>query len=159
MKLRTATGADRQPRCIVCRAATVLPKPHTAISERRQFSPQEQAAIRFALNLVQGKWKIGILCRLQEGSARLGDLRRLFPQASKKMLAQPLRQMEQDGIIARSDSSGKVPHVEYSMSEPGGVTVCRLLHFLSMWGADCLPQNVPSSGNLLDIWTAESKSA
>lgn len=105
-----------------------------AFSERRQFSSQEQAAIRFAIGLVQGKWKIGILCRLQEGSARLGDLRRLFPQASKKMLAQHLRQMEQDGIITRTDLSGKVPHVEYSLSNSLGRPVINLIDFLAQWG-------------------------
>ncbi|MGH9616852.1 MAG: winged helix-turn-helix transcriptional regulator [Acidobacteriaceae bacterium] len=106
------------------------------ISERRQYSPQEQAAIRFAINLVQGKWKIGILCRLQEGPARLGDLRRLFPQASKKMLTQHLRQMEQDKLIVRTDLSGKVSHVEYSLSEPGDVAVSSLLHFLADWSME-----------------------
>ncbi len=111
---------------------------HHSISERRKFSPQEQAAIRFALALVQGKWKIGILSRLQEGPARLGDLRRLFPQASKKMLTQHLREMEQDGLIVRTDMSGKVPHVEYSLLDPRGLAVSRLLHILAAWSTECL---------------------
>jgi DNA-binding HxlR family transcriptional regulator len=109
---------------------------HDVLSERCQFSPQEQAAIRFAVNLVQGKWKIGILCRLQEGPARLGELSRLFPEASKKMLIQHLRQMEWDGLIGRRDTSGKVPHVEYSLLEPRGVALSRLLHFLAEWSME-----------------------
>lgn len=109
---------------------------HGVISDRRQLSPQEQGAIRFAVNLVRGKWKIDILCRLQEGPARLGDLRRLFPKASKKMLTQHLRQMEQDGLIGRRDTSGKVPHVEYSLLEPRGVAVSRLLDFLAEWSME-----------------------
>ena len=108
---------------------------HGMVSERRQFSPQEQAAIRSAVGLVQGKWKIGILCRLQDGPARLGDLRRLFPEASKKMLIQHLRQMEQDGIIIRSDLGGKVPHVEYSLSSSLGLSVVNLIDFLAEWSA------------------------
>ena len=107
---------------------------HHSISERRQFSPQEQAAIRFALALVQGKWKIGILCRLQEGPARPGELHRLFPQASKKMLTQHLREMERDGLIVRTDMSGKVPHVEYSLSNLRGRSVLNLIDFLVQWG-------------------------
>ena len=106
-----------------------------AISQRRQFSPQEQAAIRFAVALLQGKWKLGILCRLQEGPARLGDLRRLFPQASKKMLTQHLRQMEKDGLIVRTDLTGKVPHVEYSLSNSLGQSVVNLIDLLARWGA------------------------
>ena len=106
------------------------------ISGHCQFSQQEQAAIRFAVNLVQGKWKIGILCRLQEGPARLGELRRLFPAASKKMLTQQLRQMERDGLIVRNDLSRKVPHVQYSLLEPRGIAVSRLLHFLAEWSME-----------------------
>jgi len=34
-----------------------------------------------------------ILSRLQHGPVRLGELRRMYPQASKKMLAQHLREM------------------------------------------------------------------
>ena len=100
----------------------------------RQFSSQEQAAIRFTVALVQGKWKIGILCRLQQGPARFGDLRRLFPQTSKKMLTQHLRQMEQDGLIVRTDLSAQVPHVEYSLSNLRGRSVLNLIDFLAQWG-------------------------
>lgn len=116
---------------------------HGVISGHRQFSPQEQAAIRFAVNLVQGKWKIGILCRLQESPARLADLRRLFPQASKKMLTQHLRQMERDGLIIRTDLSGKVPHVEYSLSNSLEPSVLNLIDFLAEWGGQHLR---PKSG-------------
>ena len=106
-----------------------------AISQRRQFSPQEQAAIRFAVALLQGKWKLGILCRLQEGPARLSQLRRIIPQASKKMLTQHLRQMEKDGLIVRTDLGGKVPHVEYSLSNSLGQSVVNLIDLLARWGA------------------------
>lgn len=132
---------------------------HHAISEYRQFSSKEQAAIRFALALVQGKWKIGILCRLQQGPARPGELRRLFPDASKKMLTQHLRQMERDGIITRTDMSGKVSHVEYSLSELGGVAVSHLLHYLATWTTEYLPQNVPSLSHALGSWMTKSRSA
>ncbi len=131
---------------------------HHSISERRQFSPQEQAAIRFALALVQGKWKIGILCRLQEGPARPGELHRLFPQASKKMLTQHLRQMERDGLIIRTDRSGKVPHVEYCLSKAHGLAVYRLLDFLATWSAEYRPQDASNLSNAFGMWVANARS-
>lgn len=36
---------------------------------------------------IQGKWRIPILCALQGGPVRLGQLVRLIPTASKKVLA------------------------------------------------------------------------
>jgi len=101
-----------------------------------QMPTQEESAVRFAFRLLQGKWKISILCRLQEGPARLADLRRLLPQASKKMLTQHLRQMERDGLIIRTDLTGKVPHIEYSLSKSRGGAVSRLFQFLATWSAE-----------------------
>jgi DNA-binding HxlR family transcriptional regulator len=101
---------------------------------RRQIPTQEEAAVRFSLRLLQGKWKIGILCRLQKGPARLPDLRRLFPRASKKMLTQHLRQMERDGLIVRTDLSGKIPRIEYSLSNSLGRSAVTLVNTLAQWG-------------------------
>ena len=53
------------------------------------------------------------------------------------MLTQHLRQMERDGLIVRTDLSGKVPHVEYSLSNPQGQAVSRLLQILVTWSGDC----------------------
>ena len=116
--------------------------PRGALSERRQISTPEEAAVRLALRLLQGKWKIGILSQLQHGPARLSQLRRIFPEASKKMLTQHLRELEGEGIIVRTDMSGKLRHVEYSLSDPGGLAVSRLLHILAAWSTEC-----PETGN------------
>ena len=74
------------------------------------------------------------------GQSRMGtmSLRRLFPQASKKMLTQHLREMECDGIIVHTDMSGKVPHVEYSLSNSLGQSMVDLVHTLAQWGVQHL---------------------
>ncbi len=91
--------------------------------------------IQFAIALIQGKWKIGILSSVQRGSVRLSQLRRTFPQASKKMLAQSLREMERDGLIIRTDLSGRLRHVEYSLSNSGGFAVLELMNTLTEWSS------------------------
>lgn len=97
---------------------------------------QEGYPAEFAIALIQGKWKIGILSRLQNGPARLSQLRRMFPRASKKMLTQHLREMERDGLIVRADLSDKLCHVEYSLSDPRGLAVSRLIHMLEIWSTE-----------------------
>lgn len=96
---------------------------------------EEEQSVQLAVALIQGKWKIGILSSLQRGPVRLSQLRRVFPQASKKMLAQHLREMERDGLIVRTDLSGRLRHVEYSLSDSGGFAVLRLINTLTEWGA------------------------
>jgi DNA-binding HxlR family transcriptional regulator len=51
------------------------------------------------------------------------------------MLGQHLREMERDGLIIRTDLSGRLRHVEYSLSDSGGFAVLRLINTLTEWGA------------------------
>lgn len=141
MGLRTATGTAPQLRCIVCLAVAVLPNAHTmqfrtAASFRHRRKP---------LSGLRSTWfkengKSAFFAGFRKGPARLGDLRRLFPAASKKMLTQHLRQMERDRLIVRSDLSGRVPHVQYSLLESRGIAISRLLDFLATWGAEYPPE-------------------
>jgi DNA-binding HxlR family transcriptional regulator len=100
-----------------------------------QCPAEEDQSVQFAVALIQGKWKIGILSSLQRGPARLSQLRRMFPLASKKMLTQHLREMERDRLIIRTDLSGRIRHVEYSLSDSGGFAVSQLINVLTEWGS------------------------
>jgi DNA-binding HxlR family transcriptional regulator len=98
-------------------------------------SSGEEQTVQFAITLIQGKWKIRILSSLQKGPARLSQLRRMFPEASKKMLTQHLREMERDGLIVRKDLSGKLRHVEYSLSCARGFAALQLISTLTKWSS------------------------
>ena len=102
------------------------------------FTNPEEYSEQMAMNLIQGKWKIRILSRLQHGPVRLGELRRTFPQASKKMLVQNLREMERDGLVIRKDLSIRMLHVEYSLSDSTGIAVLQLINMLRNWSKQYL---------------------
>ena len=70
---------------------------------------------------------------------RLSQLRKLFPEASKKMLTQHLREMEEDGIVVRSDLSGRRRHVEYALETSFGLAVLHLIGTLADWGSQYAP--------------------
>ncbi len=84
---------------------------------------------------LQGKWRVHILWSLRSGPVRIGQLARLIPGASKKVLAQHLRKLEADGIIVREDKSDVVLHIEYELSNAYRHLVCSLLDQLSQSGA------------------------
>lgn len=84
--------------------------------------------------LFQGKWRVEILCAMRSGPVRVGQLSRLIPGASKKMLAQNLRRLEADGIVVRRDMSEIVLHVEYDFNHEAREEVCSLLDHLAQWG-------------------------
>lgn len=86
--------------------------------------------------LFEGKWRVQVLCAMRRGPVRLGQLGRLVPGASKKMLAQCLRRLEADGIVARHDLSNVILHVEYELHEDVRNSIGELLDHLAKWGSE-----------------------
>jgi DNA-binding HxlR family transcriptional regulator len=100
--------------------------------------------------LFQSKWRVQILCAMRSGPVRLGQLARLIPGASKKMLTQNLRQLEADGIVVRKDMSDLVLHIEYDLTHQTRESVCALLDYLAAWGRDHLVESLGAEGEFLD---------
>ena len=74
-----------------------------------------------ALRVLEGKWKIIIICQLfaAKGPVRFSELERLIEGVNQKMLIQQLRQLERDGIVERTVYPQVPPKVEYVLSEMG----------------------------------------
>ena len=100
----------------------------------RDKSVEYSCAADLAICLLQGKWRIKILCVMREGPTRLGQLGRLIPSASKKVLAENLRKLHSAGLIVRNDLSGHILHVEYDLAEPVKAATNELLDHLAQWG-------------------------
>ena len=75
--------------------------------------------VRTTLNVLGGKWKLLILSYLLAEPRRYGELRRLMPEITEKMLIQELRELETDGIVARTVHQTVPPRVDYSLTEQG----------------------------------------
>jgi DNA-binding HxlR family transcriptional regulator len=86
-----------------------------------------------ALDVIGGKWKALILWQLQSHCCRFGELKRLVPGISEKMLIQTLREMEADGIVQRKVYHEIPPKVEYSATR-FGVSLNNALTALCEWG-------------------------
>ena len=84
--------------------------------------------------LLQGKWRVHILCAMRSGPVRLGQLGRLIPAASRKMLTQNLRKLESHGIVVRRDLSERSLHVEYDFDDGARDAVRAVLDALAAWG-------------------------
>lgn len=87
----------------------------------------------FAMGLLQGKWRIEILVAMRSGPVRLGQLTRLIPAASKKVLTENLRKMEAAGLVGRADFTGTVRHVEYNLTEAIKSETYALLDEMERW--------------------------
>lgn len=91
--------------------------------------------VEVTLDLIGGRWKPLILWHLKEGRVlRHGELRRLIPTITQKMLTQQLRQLENDGLVQRTQYAEVPPRVEYALTGYGRELQAMLDHF-SAWGA------------------------
>lgn len=75
--------------------------------------------VEICAEIIGGKWKGKILYLLFAGPKRHGELRKLVPETTQRMLTRQLKELEQDGIIDRKSFDQVPPKVEYSISKRG----------------------------------------
>ena len=107
---------------------------HLPAGKRPDYSPNTAAhGIEQALKFVEGRWKLLILFHLFGGKVlRFSDLERAIPAISQKMLAQQLRQLENDGVVPRTVHNQVPPKVEYRLTT-WGQSLCPALDALLKW--------------------------
>ena len=96
---------------------------------------ERKCPIEYTISVINGKWKIFILKELSGGPLRYGVLVRLVPKISPKVLIQQLRDLEDDGIIAREIFPEIPPRVEYSLTEKG-LCLFETFSALRKWAID-----------------------
>jgi len=70
-----------------------------------------------AIDVIGGKWKVIILYQLRGQTLRFGELKRLIPKITHKMLSQQLRELEKDKLLKRKVYAEVPPKVEYTSTE------------------------------------------
>lgn len=84
------------------------------------------------LALIGSKWSMLLLCILNDGPVRTGELARRAGGISQKMLTQTLRELARHGIVQRRDYAEVPPRVEYSLT-PLGQSLSRLVRQIEGW--------------------------
>ena len=72
-----------------------------------------------ALKVIGGKWSLQIAYEIGHEKRRFGELKRLIPEISEKMLIQELKNMVKSNIVKRKAYPQVPPKVEYSLTEKG----------------------------------------
>lgn len=89
--------------------------------------------VKLTADIIGGKWKPLILFYLERHTRRFGELRRLIPGMTKKMLTQHLRELERDQVVHREVFAEVPPRVEYSLTRHGE-SLKPILKLMSAWG-------------------------
>jgi DNA-binding HxlR family transcriptional regulator len=100
---------------------------------RHNGSQHLSCPIQAAMAVIGGKWKILIIFQLLAGTRRFGQIKRLIPGITQKMLTQQLRELEDDAIVHRKVFPEVPPKVEYSLT-PLGKDLEPVFAQLCAWG-------------------------
>lgn len=90
-------------------------------------------ALDITMDYIGGKWKSVVLWYLMKDKKRFGDLKKVMPDITEKMLSIQLRQLEKDGLIHREVFAEVPPRVEYTLTE-NGKSLITILQALAEWG-------------------------
>jgi len=93
--------------------------------------------IEAIIEVIGGKWKSLILWHLQDNTRRTGELKKLIPGITQKMLIQQLKSLEKQGYVKRVVYPEVPPKVEYSLT-PHGEELEPLLQDMCRWGRQYL---------------------
>ena len=88
--------------------------------------------IERGMRVLGGKWKASILWHLKDGPVRFNELARTLDGASKKMVSERLREMEEAKLVRREVVSTKPIAVTYEITEYGR-TALGILEKLKDW--------------------------
>nr|WP_295923833.1 helix-turn-helix domain-containing protein [uncultured Dyadobacter sp.] len=87
----------------------------------------------YAASIIGGQWSLAIISWLINGKLRFGQLRKLMPGITERMLTLQLRKLEENQIITRTVYAEIPPRVEYELT-PIGNDLKPIIKLLESWG-------------------------
>ena len=97
------------------------------------------------LDRIGDKWSLLVIVTLNEGLLRFTELQRHIPGISQRMLTLTLRQLERDGLIARTVYAEVPPRVEYELTAVGR-TLIEPSMALASWAIENSPRITAARG-------------
>ena len=83
--------------------------------------------LRLTMSLIDSKWKSCILDELRYRPMRPSELHRVFPEATPRVLDLQLKELVEDGLVAKTIFPELPPRSEYSITPLGFTTIFCIL--------------------------------
>jgi DNA-binding HxlR family transcriptional regulator len=93
-------------------------------------------AIKDALNVVSGKWKLAIVCTLLRGPRRFNEIERLLNGLSARMLARELRELEINGVVERVTAPSSPVSARCYQLTASGQNLEAVIVGMATWGVE-----------------------
>lgn len=92
-------------------------------------------AVRDALDVISGKWKLMILISIQHGNHRFREIERSIPKITSKVLAKELKDLEEHQLIKRTVHDASPVLVEYTATDYVN-SLEEVIQALHAWGVN-----------------------
>ncbi|HEX8548469.1 MAG TPA: helix-turn-helix domain-containing protein [Cytophagaceae bacterium] len=92
-------------------------------------------AMDITMSHIGGKWKTVVLWYLKNKTLRFGEIKKLIPDITEKMLSLQLKALEEDGLVKREVFVEIPLRVEYSLTD-FGKTLVPALDAIAKWGRE-----------------------
>jgi DNA-binding HxlR family transcriptional regulator len=106
------------------------------VPARRNYS--QNCPIARGLDVLGERWTLLILRELVGGPRRYGDLRAQLPGIATNLLAQRLKELQDDGLVDRTDLPAPVGRTVYTLSDLGWRQALPILQSVAWFGVDRL---------------------
>ena len=100
------------------------------IEQLTEFCPQYHRA----MDIIGKKWTGSILRVLMHGTHRYNEILLAIPGISDRLLTERLRDLEEEGLVARHIASISPVRVEYELTK-AGQELDMAVRFISVWAA------------------------
>ncbi|WP_207536278.1 winged helix-turn-helix transcriptional regulator [Desertivirga arenae] len=90
--------------------------------------------LTYAVCMIGGRWKLLILCKLENGKLRFSELRDKINGITERMLTLQLRELEKEGLVKRTVYAEVPPRVDYELTKIA-TELLPIWGQLSNWGA------------------------
>jgi DNA-binding HxlR family transcriptional regulator len=113
-------------------------------------SERERAAcpLYTAIAVIDGRWKPMLFQRLLDQPRGFGELHRMLPGVTKKVLREQLRQMQADDLVQRRQLAPVSTGVRYTLT-PYGRTLGPVFETLWSWGSSHLARRDADRGTMV----------
>lgn len=101
------------------------------IENQKSIDPKH-IALQKTLDIICGKWRLYIIYQVGTEARRYGELRRMIPEVSEKVLIQELKVLVSLGVIEKKSYREVPPRVEYRLTTKGIQVLPALLNLTSI---------------------------
>ena len=110
----------------------------------RKIPRKVDCGITFIMEIIGGKWKPCLIYYIDQGAKRPSELQRQNPTATRRVLNQQLKELEEHGIVKRVVYAELPPKVEYSLTEMG-CSLLPVIHTMYNWGEEQMEKAIRQS--------------